>query len=118
MLLPFLLMDFEPMSPTQLLCLIMAGVSATVGQFGITSAYKFAPAKEISVFDYMQVVFAAFIGMFFLDEIPVFASIIGYVIIIGVAVFRWYTNLNRDRGGSGNERKATANPCDPPEGSK
>ncbi len=96
-LLPFLLLDFQPMTTCQFLCLIMAGVSATLGQFGITSAYKFAPAKEISVFDYMQVVFAAFIGMFFLDEFPAPASILGYVIIIGVAVFRWYFNLKTAR---------------------
>lgn len=88
--LPFLLFDYQPMAPKQLICLIMAGVSAAVGQFGITSAYKFAPAKDISVFDYTQVIFAALWGILFLDEIPVLYSIIGYVIIIGVAVFRWH----------------------------
>ena len=92
-LLPFLILDYKPMSGTQLLCLIMAGVSATVGQFSITSAYKFAPAKEISVFDYMQVVFAAILGIVFFAELPEVTSIIGYVIIIGVAVFRWRKNL-------------------------
>ena len=88
--LPFLIFDYHPMEPKQLLCLVMAGVSAAVGQFGITSAYKFAPAKDISVFDYTQVIFAALWGILFLNEIPVLFSIIGYVIIIGVAVFRWH----------------------------
>ena len=86
---PFILMDFVIIKPWQLLCLIMAGLSATVGQFGITSAYKFAPAKEISVFDYTQVVFAAILGLVFLGEIPNVLSFIGYAVIIGVAVFRW-----------------------------
>ncbi len=87
---PFLLFDFHPMSARQWLCLIMAGVSAALGQFSITTAYKFAPAKEISVFDYTQVIFAAVLGMIFLNETPVPLSIVGYVIIIGTAVGRWY----------------------------
>ena len=86
-------MNFVVLKPWQLLCLVMAGLSATVGQFGITSAYKFAPAKEISVFDYTQVIFAAILGMLFLGEVPTVLSFIGYVVIIGVAVFRWRYNL-------------------------
>ncbi len=91
---PFLLFNYQHMETWQLICLIMAGVSAAVGQFGITSAYKFAPAKDISVFDYTQVIFAALWGIIFLGEIPEWMSIIGYVIIIGVAVFRWHKARN------------------------
>ncbi len=87
---------YVPLKPTQLICLVMAGLSATVGQFGITSAYKYAPAKEISVFDYTQVIFAAILGMLFLGELPEVMSFIGYVIIIGVAVLRWRYNLKRE----------------------
>lgn len=91
---PFIIMNFVPLSPGQLLCLILAGVSATIGQFSITSAYKFAPAKEISVFDYTQVIFAALLGIFFLGEVPTAMSVAGYIIIIGVALLRWRKNLN------------------------
>ena len=86
---PFLIFDFEPMTWTQFLCLIAAGVSAALGQFGITNAYKFAPAKDISVFDYTQVIFAALWAFIFFGEIPVFLSVIGYILIIGIAVVRW-----------------------------
>ena len=86
---PFIAMNFVILRPWQLLCLILAGLSATLGQFSITSAYKFAPAKEISVFDYTQVVFAAILGSVFLGEVPTLLSFIGYAVIIGVAVFRW-----------------------------
>ena len=95
--LPFLIFDFHPMDTRQWICLILAGVAASVGQFGITSAYRFAPAKEISVFDYTQVIFAALLGMIFLHETPVALSVAGYIIIIGTAVFRWYVTLSRDR---------------------
>lgn len=88
--LPALIFDYHHMEPKQLIFLILAGLSAAVGQFGITSAYKCAPAKDISVFDYTQVLFAALWGILFLGEIPVTLSIIGYIIIIGVAVFRWH----------------------------
>ena len=87
--LPFLISGYVPMSMKQLFILIMAGASAAVGQFAITTAYKFAPAKKLSVFDYMQVIFAALWGILFLDEVPVPLSIIGYIIIIGVAFTRW-----------------------------
>ncbi len=90
---PFIAMDFVPLSPRSLLCLVAAGLSATVGQFGITSAYKYAPAKEISVFDYTQVIFAAILGILFLGEVPTALSFAGYAIIIGVAVLRWRYNL-------------------------
>ena len=92
---PFLIFDFHPMSGWQWLCLILAGLGASLGQFSITTAYKFAPAKEISVFDYTQVIFAALLGMIFLNETPVPLSIAGYVIIIGTAVVRWYYLKNR-----------------------
>ena len=97
---PFLIKDFHPMTAWQWTCLILAGVAASLGQFGITTAYKFAPAKEISVFDYTQVIFAAILGMIFLSETPSYLSVIGYVIIIGTAVVRWYLTLRRDRAAS------------------
>ncbi len=93
---PFIIPVFVVPTFKQLLLLILAGLAATLGQFGITSAYKFAPAREISVFDYTQVVFAALLGILFLHEIPVPLSIAGYAIIIGVAVFRWRYNLVKD----------------------
>ena len=87
--LPYLIFNYHPMSFRQFGCLMLAGIGASLGQFSITTAYKFAPAKEISVFDYTQVIFAALLGIIFLREIPKPLSIVGYTIIIGVAVIRW-----------------------------
>ncbi len=92
--LPFLIFDYVPMSAKQFLMLGLGGASAALGQFSITSAYRFAPAKNISVFDYTQVLFAAVWGMLFLHEVPTLFSLIGYAIIIGVAVVRWKKALN------------------------
>ena len=77
------------MKAVQLLCLLMAGVSAAGGQIFITKAYTKAPAKEISVFDYTQVLFAALLGFVFFGQIPDWMSLVGYLIIIGSAIFKW-----------------------------
>ncbi len=91
--LPFFVMDYHPMSAKQLIILIGAGIAASLGQFSITTAYKYAPAKEISVFDYTQVIFAALLGIMFFGEVPTIYSLIGYGIIIGIAIIRWRKNL-------------------------
>lgn len=94
--LPFLIYSFVPMTLKQWLIMIMAGLSAAVGQFAITTAYKFAPAKKLSVFDYMQVIFATLWGILFFKEVPTALSIIGYVIIMGVALVRWEAARRQD----------------------
>ena len=93
--LPFMIFNYAPMTTMQWLILIMAGLSATAGQFGITTAYRYAPAAKLSVFDYVQVLFAALWGFLFLKEVPVPLSIIGYVIIIGIAVIRWHSAIKK-----------------------
>lgn len=88
--LPFILFDYHPMELWQWGTLLLAGIAAMGGQLNITAAYTYAPAKEISVFDYSQILFAAILGYLFLDQIPDIYSIIGYVLIIGAAVGRWF----------------------------
>jgi drug/metabolite transporter (DMT)-like permease len=94
-LLPNLLMNFAPMSAGQFLFLLLAGCSAAGGQLSITAAYQHAPARDISVFDYSQVVYAAVFGLLLFGEIPDVWSIIGYVIIIGTAFSKWYLVTQR-----------------------
>ena len=94
---PFMIFNYKPMELWQLGCLVLAGIFAAAAQFSITSAYKFAPARKIGVFDNTQVVFSAALGIIFLSEVPEPLSISGYIIIIGMAVFRWYWNLTHER---------------------
>ena len=67
---PWLIFDFHPMTPGQLAALLMAGLSAAGGQFSITAAYTYAPAREISVYDYSQIIFAAFLGFVVFGQVP------------------------------------------------
>ena len=88
-LLPNLLFNYRPMTPGQFLFLILAGMSAAGGQLSITAAYQHAPAREISVFDYSQVVYAALFGFILFGEVPDVWSFVGYAIIIGTAFGKW-----------------------------
>ena len=94
-LLPNLLLHYHPMTMKQLIFLIFAGMSAAGGQLSITTAYQNAPARDISVFDYSQVVSAAIFGLILFGEIPDVWSIAGYVIIIGTAFAKWYLLTRR-----------------------
>lgn len=96
-LLPNLLLNYTPMSGRQWLFLCLTGFAAAGGQIGITNAYKFAPAKEISVYDFSIVIFAAILGFLFLEQIPDYLSVIGYFIIIGTAVLKWYFSTKKEK---------------------
>ena len=95
--LPYMLFDFHPMTFNQLILLLLAGASAAGGQFAITAAYTYAPAKEISVYDYSQVIFAAIYGFIMFNQIPDAYSFLGYLIIIAMAIVMfWYNNRKPD----------------------
>ncbi|MDD5899715.1 MAG: DMT family transporter [Lachnospiraceae bacterium] len=89
---PGVLLTYEPMETKQLLSLLLAGAAAAGGQFSITAAYSHAPAKEISVFDYTQVIFAAILSFIVFRDLPDIWSFVGYTIIIGTAVWKWRVN--------------------------
>ncbi|HLR71767.1 MAG TPA: DMT family transporter [Pseudogracilibacillus sp.] len=91
-LLPFVILFYEPMTGQQWTYLLAAGFFATIGQFGITVAYKFAPAKEISIFFYSTVVFAGIISVVLFGQIPDLWSIFGYVAIFGASFYMFLKN--------------------------
>lgn len=91
-LLPFVILFYEPMTTRQLVYLLLAGTLATVGQFGITLAYKYAPAKEISIFFYSTVVFAAVFSIVVFNQVPDLLSVVGYVIIFSALAYMFVKN--------------------------
>lgn len=80
--LPWILKDYAPMSLRQLGTLLLAGLFAAGGQFSITAAYTYAPARKISIFDYSQIIFATILGFVLFKEIPDGYSFVGYALII------------------------------------
>jgi drug/metabolite transporter (DMT)-like permease len=90
--LPYLVFNFTPMSLLQVIYLLLGGTCACIGQFAITTAYCYAPAKEVSIYDYSQIVFSAIIGYFLLNQVPDGYSVLGYVIICAMALLMFLYN--------------------------
>ncbi|WP_297522784.1 DMT family transporter [uncultured Clostridium sp.] len=94
--LPFVIFDYHYMNFTQVIYLLLAGVCTVFGQFGATLAYKFAPAKDISIFGYSQVLFATLLSAIFFDALPTKINAIGYAVVIGAALISFIFS-RRDR---------------------
>lgn len=93
--LPFLIGHFVPMKWWQVAAMIAAGFGGAGGQIFVTKAYFYAPAKELSVFDYSQIAFSALMGFLVLGQKPDVFSFLGYVIICATAVAMYFYNKNR-----------------------
>lgn len=89
---PYLIFNYHYMSAVQWLFLLLAGVCAAGGQFSITAAYTYAPSREISVYDYSQVVFAAITGFAVFGDVPDALSFVGYFVICAMAVWMFIYN--------------------------
>ncbi|AYF54088.1 DMT family transporter [Clostridium botulinum] len=90
--LPFMLAKFVMPSKIQFLYLILTGVFAAIAQFSLTYSYKYAPASEVAIYNYVNIVFSAIIGFFIWDEIPDRLSILGGVIILLMATLVYLYN--------------------------
>ncbi|WP_319200836.1 DMT family transporter [uncultured Ilyobacter sp.] len=86
---PFLLFNFQVPSQYQLIFLLGTGVFAALGQFMITLAYKYAPASEVSIYNYFSVISSGIIGFILWGELPDSKSISGAIIITLVAVISY-----------------------------
>lgn len=87
---PYMIKSYNPMSLNQFLCLCGAGACAAGGQFTITAAYYHAPAREISIYDYSQIIFSTILGFVFFGQLPDYLSVIGYLIIIAMAALNFF----------------------------
>lgn len=93
--LPFLLCDSVSLSVNQFIMLLGAAVCGCCGQFSVTAAYRYAPAAEISIFDYTQIIFAACFGWIFFQQLADTKSYIGYILILLAAVLMYLLSKNK-----------------------
>ncbi len=89
---PFVIATYKSMSIKQLIYLLLAGVFASIGQFGVTLAYKYAPAKEISIFDYSNIIFSTILSIFIFNTVPDKFSFIGYILIFIASLYTFISN--------------------------
>lgn len=91
-LLPWVIATYEPMTNIQIFYMVLVGITATLGQFGTTLAYKYAPAKDISIFNFSNLIFVSLIAIPVLGEVPDYISIIGYFVIFGASFYMFKYN--------------------------
>ena len=92
---PIMIAGYVPMTALQWVYLLSAGVTAALAQFSITAAYTYAPAKEISVYDFSQIIFASLMSLIVFQQVPDIWSVVGYVIIISMAILNYF--LSREK---------------------
>lgn len=83
---PLIAYDFVMPDWGQLGMLMMTGICASGGQFAVTYAYSYAPASQISIYDYSQILFSAAFGLFFFQQMPDLYSWLGYGALILCAI--------------------------------
>ncbi len=86
LLLPFAI--YEGFIPTleQWPLLIIAGISAGIGQIFLNQAYMKAPGAFVSSFTYIQIIFVTVVGYLVFGDVPTEHFILGASIIVGSGV--------------------------------
>jgi drug/metabolite transporter (DMT)-like permease len=85
-IIPFAVFNFVVPTSAQTIYLISAGIFATLGQYGLSFAYRLANASEIVIYNYSNVIFSALLGYLIWSEIPDYLSITGGSIIITISI--------------------------------
>lgn len=83
---PLMMMNFVVPTMTEFLILLSIGVFASVGQYGLTYAYRYSKASEVSIYSYSSIIFTIILGFMFFGEIPDLYELLGGLIIVAVAV--------------------------------
>lgn len=91
-LLPVLYVIYVPLNINQFILLIFSGLFASFGQFALTKAYSLAPSKEISIYDYSQMIFVSIWSLLFFEQIPNNLSLIGYFVILSASIYIYTYN--------------------------
>lgn len=85
-LLPFMVIYYKHLSLHTTIYLILAGLCYIIVEFSLITAYKYAPARDIALFRYTDVIFTAILTFFVWGKLPSTTNVIGYVIIAVAAI--------------------------------
>lgn len=85
-LLPFMVIYYKYLSLHTTIYLILAGLCYIIVEFSLITAYKYAPARDIALFRYTDVIFTAILTFFVWGKLPSTTNVIGYVIIAVAAI--------------------------------
>lgn len=88
---PFLLTEFVMPSFIDFIQLSLIGVFALIAQLLMTNAYRYAPASQLSIYTYMNIIFSAIWGVLFWSEKLSSTFLIGAGLIIFAGFINFYT---------------------------
>lgn len=92
-MIPFLIFDqFIIPTSTEILSLLGLAIFATSAQFLMTNAYRYAPAGELAIYSYSNIIFSTTIGFIIWSEIPDALSIVGGGLILIGGFINYYLN--------------------------
>ena len=83
---PGAILQWQPVAHDIWLPVLVLGGVATAGQLALTRAYRIAPTGSVGVYAYSAVIYGAFMGWFFWDEIPSWTTWLGagFILISGL----------------------------------
>lgn len=83
---PFIAMNFVLPSPRQFFLLLLMGTFGGFGQIALTYAYRFAPAAEVSVYNYSGILFSMILGFLVLGQSLPLTSLLGGALVIAASL--------------------------------
>lgn len=95
---PLALLDWQPISSTQWLMLILIAVFASPAQMLLTRAYRLCDMVTLLPFDYMRLLFAAGLGYLFFAEVMTIHTLIGSTIIMASSIYIVHREAFRRKG--------------------
>ncbi|WDV44980.1 DMT family transporter [Clostridiaceae bacterium M8S5] len=92
---PFMVFgDFRIPTNPEIIRLILLGIFATSAQFLMTYAYRYAPASELSIYTYANIIFSSIIGLLIWQEGLDWLTFIGALLIILAGSINFVVNNN------------------------
>ncbi|MFC6276090.1 DMT family transporter [Psittacicella hinzii] len=79
------------------LILFLATIFAIVKQYSLVFALKYAPAFEISAYNYSSLIWMLIFGMMFFDFLPDFWSLAGYVFVVTAGLYLFVVNRRKEQ---------------------
>lgn len=95
--LPFVVGNFVVPTGWDFVMLILIGIFGSMSQLALTYAYRFAPASEVSIYNYAGILFSMILGYFVLSEEITLRSVIGGGIVILASLIVYLYNNRRER---------------------
>ena len=92
--------DFIMPNGIQWVMLLGIGIFAGIGQIALTQAYKMTNPGEVSIINYLGIIFSAILGFVFLNERISTRSFIGIALILTAALLLYFMKNSKEIGRS------------------